>query len=91
MLNEELIPDLEKAKLKLTIQQLQKTIQAFKEYDKERKKYYSDRLIELGELKSYIEELEDKDSTIPKLKRQVKAMRLANNRLREQLKKYESK
>lgn len=91
MLNEELIPDLEKAKLKITVQQLQKTIQAFKEYDEERKKYYSDRLIELGELKSYIEELEDKDSTIPKLKRQIKAMKLANNKLKERLKKYESK
>jgi predicted RNase H-like nuclease (RuvC/YqgF family) len=91
MLNEELIPDLEKAKLKITVQQLQKTIQAFKGYDEERKKYYSDRLIELGELKSYIEELEDKDSTIPKLKRQIKAMKLANNKLKERLKKYESK
>lgn len=57
MLNEDLIDpkDLKIAKLKLAIEN-------FKKYDKERKAYYSKSLIELGQLKDYVEELE---ATIP--------------------------
>ena len=61
MLNEDLFldqKDKEIARLKATIEQ-------FKKYDKERKEYYSSKLIRLGQLESYVQEsnnsIEDKD------------------------------
>lgn len=65
MLNKDLIDpkDIEIAKLKLTIEK-------FKKYDAERKQYYSNALQRLGELESYVQELEA-DSVIPKLKKKV--------------------
>lgn len=69
MLNKDLIDpkDIEIAKLKLTIEK-------FKKYDAERKQYYSNALQRLGELESYVEELEA-DSVIPKLKEIVTEQR----------------
>lgn len=52
MLNEELIDNVEIARLKLKLEQ-------FKKYDKQRKGYYHKALIELGECKSLISEYED--------------------------------
>lgn len=65
MLNKDLInpKDLEIAKLKLIIEN-------FKKYDAERKEYYSNSLQRLGELESYVEELEA-NSVIPKLKEKI--------------------
>ena len=51
MLNETLMDNPEVNRLKFVISK-------FKEYDKERKAYYANALIELGQLKSYVEELE---------------------------------
>lgn len=50
MLNEDLLSPKDKE-----IAKLKKTIDKFKKYDKERKEYYREALIELGELKEFIE------------------------------------
>lgn len=70
MLNEELIDkkDLVIAKLKLKIERLEKAINDFKEYDKNRKEYYRNLEVEVGQLKSYIQELEE-GTAITNLKR----------------------
>lgn len=70
MLNEDLFldqKDKEIARLKATIEQ-------FKKYDKERKEYYSSKLIRLGQLESYVQEINnsiedknEKDKTILRL------------------------
>lgn len=49
---------------------LEKCIKEFKKYDSERKKYYSDSLIELGKLKAYVLELEDSDKKAKKIRDQ---------------------
>lgn len=69
MLNKDLVDkkDIEIAKLKLAIEK-------FKKYDAERKQYYSDALKRLGELESYVEELEA-GTVIPKLKEKVTEQR----------------
>lgn len=60
VLNEDLWDpkDLEIAKLKRKVQNLKGSIIAFKKYDEERKKYYSEVSQKIGELESYILELE---------------------------------
>ena len=65
MLNKDLVDpkDIEIARLKLAIEN-------FKKYDAERKEYYAKSLQRLGELESYVEELES-NSVIPKLKKKV--------------------
>lgn len=67
MINKDLLnpKDVEIAKLKLVIEN-------FKKYDAKRKKYYASSLQRLGELESYVEELET-NSVIPKLKKKVEA------------------
>lgn len=78
MLNEDLLSDKEKetAYLKLTIKGLKKTIADFKKYDAERKKFYKESMIELGQLKSAIQEIEDtsnpKEKTINSLQLKLK-------------------
>ena len=81
MLNEELI-DSEKAKLYYTISRLKSTISKFKEYDKERKEYYSKILVEYGQLKSYIEELEDSDKKAKKINNQRREICRLNTLIR---------
>lgn len=66
MLNKDLFDnekDAEIARLKMTIEK-------FKEYDKERKKYYADKMQRLGELESYVQEI-DTGTEIGKLKSQI--------------------
>lgn len=66
MLNKKLFDnpkDAEIARLKMTIEK-------FKEYDKERKAYYAEKMQRLGELESYVEEL-DTETEIGKLKSQI--------------------
>lgn len=91
MLNETLMDNPEVNKLKIIIAN-------FKKYDKERKEYYANVLVELGQLKSYVEELEEsEDIKIAKLRRKVKAQKAAikfltgcNNLLKSKLEKYEN-
>ena len=68
ILNEDLWDpkDLEIAKLKRKIQKLKGSIIAFKKYDEERKQYYSEVSQKIGELESYILELEH-DSELEKI------------------------
>ena len=68
ILNEDLWDpkDLEIAKLKRKIQKLKGSIIAFKKYDEERKQYYSEVSQKIGELESYILELEH-DSGLEKI------------------------
>ena len=74
MLNEELFFD----KKDLEIAKLKQSIDRFKKYDKNRnqnhKKEISELKIEIGKLKSYIEELES-DKDLEKLKTKIKNQR----------------
>ena len=83
---------------KIELNKLKIAIAKFKEYDKERKEYYANVLVELGQLKSYIEELEEsEDIKIVKLRNKVKAQKAAikyltqyNNVLKSKLEKYDN-
>lgn len=66
MLNKDLFDDPKDAE----IARLKMTIEKFKEYDKERKKYYADKMRRLGELESYVQEI-DTETEVGKLKSQI--------------------
>lgn len=55
--------------LKKKIETLENTIENFKRYDQNRKEYYKDAMIRLGQLESFMEEIEEKDKLVLKLKR----------------------
>lgn len=76
MLNENLFTsqELEILKLKARIEYLQKQIKAFKQYDKKRKEYYKNAMLELGELQSFKFEFEDSHPMIKELKDLVKKL-----------------
>lgn len=76
MLNEILIGD-EKDK---EIARLNMIINKFKEYDKERKEYYSKKMRRLGQLESYVDEI-DSDTHITKLKETIKRQQKELSRL----------
>lgn len=71
MINEDLLDpkDREICKLKLEINRLKQVIEKFKEYDKERKEYYRNSLIELGELREFIES----DNVTYKMQQKIKS------------------
>lgn len=66
MLNKKLFDEPKDAE----IARLKMAIEKFKEYDRERKKYYADKMQRLGELESYVQEL-DTETEIGKLKSQI--------------------
>lgn len=66
MLNKELIDPKD-----LEIRKLKNIISKFKKYDEERKAYYSESLKRLGELESYVQELEE-DRTIREQKMAIR-------------------
>ena len=70
MLNEDLFEEKDKK-----IARLEKAIEYFKKYDSNRKKYYSESLIELGQLREYVAELEDTDKKVKKIKAQKLAIK----------------
>ena len=74
MMNEHLFDD-EKDK---EIARLKMLIERYKEYDKERKKYYSKKMQRLGELESLLEEKQDTcsplESQVLKLKQEIKRL-----------------
>lgn len=47
---------------------LKECIQAYKKYDSDRKAYYSKKLSELGQIQSYVQELEDTNPLVLKIK-----------------------
>lgn len=65
MLNEDLFEEKDKEILKLKA-----LIERFKKYDSNRKQYYADALVELGQLRTYVSELEDTDKKAKKIKTQ---------------------
>ena len=90
MLNQELIrpEDLVIGSLKSKIENLEKTIEAFKEYDAERKQYYTELINKIAELESYIDELEAKHGIVH-MKERLRKSKDANKAL--QAKVYLSK
>ena len=70
MLNEDLFEEKDKEILKLKA-----LIERFKKYDSNRKRYYADVLVELGQLRTYVSELEDTDKKAKKIKTQKLAIR----------------
>lgn len=80
MLNEKLFDnpkDAEIARLKMAIEK-------FKEYDQERKKYYAGKMQRLGELESYMQEL-DTETEIGKLKDEIIKLRKEVSRLSKEI------
>ena len=65
MLNQDLFEEKDKEILKLKA-----LIEHFKKYDSNRKQYYADVLVELGQLRTYVSELEDTDKKAKKIKAQ---------------------
>ena len=70
MLNEDLFEEKDKEILKLKA-----LIERFKKYDSNRKQYYADVLVELGQLRTYVSEIEDTDKKAKKIKTQKLAIK----------------
>lgn len=66
MLNKELIDPKD-----LKIIRLEQTIKKFKEYDKERKEYYAEAMVRLGEYESLFDEVTDCNGIVEKLKKKI--------------------
>jgi hypothetical protein len=86
MLNQELIrpEDLVIGSLKSKIENLEKTIKAFKEYDAERKQYCAELIDRIAELESYIEELEAKHGIVH-MKERLRKSKDANKALQAKI------
>ena len=86
MLNQELIrpEDLVIGSLKSKIENLEKTIEAFKEYDAERKQYYTELVARIAELESYINELEAKHGIVH-MKERLRKSKDANKALQAKI------
>lgn len=83
MLNEDLLTpnEIEIYKLKKKISKLEKTIQDFKEYDAKRKEYYKDLEIKVGQLESYIEEIEDTSKILELNKKYREQLSILNKKV----------
>lgn len=86
MLNQELIEpkDFVIGSLKSKIERLEKTIEAFKEYDAERKLYYDELVNKIAELESYIDELEAKHGIVH-MKERLRKSKDANKALQAKI------
>lgn len=86
MLNQELIrpEDLAIGSLISRIKNLEKAIEAFKEYDAERKQYYAEVIDRVAELESYIEELEAKHGIVH-MKERLRKSKDANKALQAKI------
>ena len=86
MLNQKLIKpeDLVIGNLKLRIENLEKTIKAFKEYDAERKQYHEELITRIAELESYIDELEAKHGIVH-MKERLRKSKDANKALQAKI------
>ena len=76
MLNKKLFDDPKDAE----IARLKMTIEKFKEYDKKRKEYYAGKMQRLGELESYVQEI-DTETEVGKLKETITKLRKEVSRL----------
>lgn len=70
MINKDLIGD----RKDVEIARLKMTIEKFKKYDKDRTEFYANKMQRLGELESYVIELEEKSET-GKLEAKIKDLR----------------
>ena len=86
MLNQELIrpEDLVIGSLKAKIENLEKTIEAFKKYDAERKQYQAGLTAKIAELESYIDELEAKHGIVH-IKERLRKSKEANQALQAKI------
>ena len=86
MLNRELIKpeDLAIGSLISRIKNLEKAIEAFKEYDAERKQYYTELVARIAELESYINELEAKHGIVH-MKERLRKSKEANQALQAKI------
>ena len=83
MLNENLLTldEIELYKLKKKVSKLEKIIQDFKEYDLKRKEYYKDLEIKVGQLESYIEEIEDTSKILELNKKYKEQLTILNKKV----------
>lgn len=83
MLNEDLLTldEIEIYKLKKKVSKLEKIIQDFKEYDLKRKEYYKDLEIKVGQLESYIEEIEDTSKILELNKKYKEQLTILNKKV----------
>lgn len=80
MLNKALFYDPKDAE----IARLKMAIEKFKEYDKRRKEYYAEKMKRLGELESYVQEI-DTETEIGKLKDTIMKLRKEVSRLSKEV------
>lgn len=85
MVNEELLSPTEKliCNLKLKIKHLEQIINNFKKYDEQRKEYYKNLAVRVGELESELSEY--KDSPIGQLMLRIKHQKYELKRLNDKL------
>lgn len=83
MLNEDLLTldEVEIYKLKKKVSKLEKIIQDFKKYDLKRKEYYKDLEMKVGQLESYIEEIEDTSKILELNKKYKEQLTILNKKV----------
>lgn len=76
------LQSLPESKLITKINKLQNTIKAFKKYDKDRKEYYKDAMIRLGQLESELDEADPKGTYKKKIHNLRNLVNILQNKLK---------
>ena len=76
------LQNLPESKLITKINKLQNTIKAFKKYDKDRKEYYKDAMIRLGQLESELDEADPKGTYKKKIHNLRNLVNILQNKLK---------
>ena len=69
------------SKLLARINNLEKKIEEFKEYDKKRSEYYQESMVKLGQLESFVEEVCETNNLASKLKVYKDKIKVYNKRI----------
>lgn len=69
------------SKLLARINNLEKKIEEFKEYDKKRSEYYKESMVKLGQLESFVEEVCETNNLASKLKVYKDTIKVYNKRI----------
>ena len=69
------------SKLLARINNLEKKIEEFKEYDKKRSEYYKESMVKLGQLQSFVEEVCETNNLASKLKVYKDKIKVYNKRI----------
>lgn len=77
-----ILQSLPESKLIIKINKLQNTIKAFKKYDKDRKEYYKDAMIRLGQLESELDEADPKGTYKKKIHNLRNLVNILQNKLK---------